>query len=127
MCNGMVIQIEQNSAMLAISLKPYKIKIIVFLNLVYLMKARSQKRRDTVKVSVRAFGLYREALNSSQFEIELKESETVADLIERLKPESPQLFDFSSLTIFVNGESVSRSHELHDGDQVFFAPLVGGG
>jgi len=85
------------------------------------------KWRDVVKIIVRTFGLPREVLESDWFEIELPEKASVTDLTQRLNSEFPQLFGLRSLAMFINGENVSKDFKLHDGDQAFFAPVVGGG
>lgn len=80
-----------------------------------------------MKIVVRTFGLPREVLESDWFEIELPEKATVAGLTERLNSEFPQLFGLTSLALFVNGKNVFNDFKLRDGDQAFFAPIVGGG
>ena len=39
----------------------------------------------------------------------------------------PQLFGMRGLALFINGENVTEDVVLHDGDQAFFSPIVGGG
>jgi len=80
-----------------------------------------------VRIVVRSFGLPREVIESDWFEIELPQNATVADLYNRLDSDYPQLFGLRGLALFVNGENVTNDSKLHDGDQVFFAPIVGGG
>ncbi len=80
-----------------------------------------------MRIIIRSFGLPPEVLESDWFDIELPEGATVGDLTKIMNSRYPQLFGMRGLALFINGENVTEDVVLHDGDQAFFSPIVGGG
>ena len=80
-----------------------------------------------MKVIIRSFGLPPEVLESDWFDLELPEGATVGDLTKVMGSRYPQLFGMRRLALFINGENVTEDVALHEGDQAFFSPIVGGG
>ena len=80
-----------------------------------------------MKIVIRTFGLPREIIENDWFEIELLGGATVGDLSKKLDKDYPELYGLKALAMFVNGKNVTNDVRLQDGDQVFLAPIVGGG
>ena len=83
---------------------------------------------QSMRVTVRLFAMLREKAGTSQFNIELPKTATVADL-SRLVEErfSGVLSSAPFAMVAVNAEYVTEDHFLHDNDEVAFIPPVSGG
>ncbi len=79
-----------------------------------------------VRVEVRLFAAYREAVGSSRLQLSLDQGTRVADLLARLCADYPRLAATQGL-IAVNREYVGPEYALHDGDEVALIPPVSGG
>ena len=81
-----------------------------------------------VKVKVLFFGLTHDLTGFSHEEVDLREGETLDDLLRRYAKRFPRLGAMAgSLLAAVNEEIAGRSHRLRDGDEVAFMPPVSGG
>jgi molybdopterin converting factor subunit 1 len=81
-----------------------------------------------MEVRVKFFAAPREALGTSEIEVEIPAGTTVAELIDRLKEEHPVLRAYTRfLSIAVNRAYVGMQTTLQDGDVVACLPPVGGG
>ncbi len=81
-----------------------------------------------MRVRVRLFAAYREAVGRGETSVDLPEGGTVSDLLSLLVAEFPRLRGLAQVTAAaVNQEYVARSTVLHDGDEVAFIPPVSGG
>jgi molybdopterin converting factor subunit 1 len=79
-----------------------------------------------MKIKVSFFAQSREIAGQSQMDFEIKEGDTVSDLLSRL---ISRFHDLSSVHIMVavNSSYVDNSQILHDGDEVAIIPPVSGG
>jgi molybdopterin converting factor subunit 1 len=81
-----------------------------------------------VKVKVKFFASYREALGKDELELDLEEHSTVSDLIESLRQGYPKLGNLlETLVVSVNLEYSSYETVLKKGDEVALLPPVSGG
>jgi len=80
-----------------------------------------------LRIVIRTFGLPREVLESDWIDVELPSNASVADLFTKLDADYPELFGMRGLAMYVNGKNVTSEDILHDGDQVFCAPIIAGG
>lgn len=83
---------------------------------------------NSVKLTVKFFGSYQEAVGEKKLEIETDTVSKVQDLIDELTEKYPNLADLDDqLLIAVNKTMAERGKELKDGDEVAFLPPVSGG
>ena len=81
-----------------------------------------------IRVRVKFFAAPREALGTSEIEMEMPAGATVAELIESLKQKYPVLQTYTRfISVAVNRAYVGMQTELRDGDEVACLPPVGGG
>ena len=81
-----------------------------------------------MKVRVQFFAQLRDAIRTSETEIELKEDARVDDLLAALFARFPSLRSWSnSILVGAGVEFVKRDHVLHDGDEIAVMPPVQGG
>ena len=83
---------------------------------------------DTVHVKVKFFAAPREALGTSELEMDVAPGTTVGGLVGLLTERHPILRPFTRfLNVAVNRAYVGMQTVLHDGDEVACLPPVGGG
>ncbi len=81
-----------------------------------------------MRVRVRLFAAYREAVGRGETTVELAEGTTVSGLLSLLVAEFPRLRGLAPVTAAaVNQEYVPTSTELREDDEVAFIPPVSGG
>ncbi len=79
-------------------------------------------------VHVQFFSHLRDAAGISEFDLELPDSSTVADLLHQLYARTPALRSWdSSVLIGVDVEFVGRNYLLRGGEQIAIMPPVQGG
>jgi molybdopterin converting factor subunit 1 len=79
-----------------------------------------------MKISIKLFALYREAVGQRELTWTVAEGTTVADLWQALRDAYPDLPNVAP-TAAINAEYVSPTAVLRDGDEVAFLPPVSGG
>jgi molybdopterin converting factor subunit 1 len=85
-------------------------------------------KESSIRVRVKFFAAPREALGTSEMDLELPAGSTVKDLIDVLVEKHPVLKAYTRfLNVAVNRAYVGMQTELHDGDEVACLPPVGGG
>lgn len=81
-----------------------------------------------MRVKVRLFAVYREAVGRGEMNLEVEGALSPLDLWRRLGEEHPSLLQFGhSLVVAVNGEYASLDRPLKEGDVAAFIPPVSGG
>lgn len=80
-----------------------------------------------MRIKVRFFASYRQAVGRREVELEVAKGTTVAGLWQRLGQEFPRLSAISPAAAAVNTEYVPLEAELRDRDEVAFLPPVSGG
>lgn len=81
-----------------------------------------------MNLQVKLFGIAREIASESQVQIEIeKEEPKVADLLERLKTQYPDLQKLRSLLIAVNSDYAEEDTLLNSQDEIAVIPPVSGG
>ena len=81
-----------------------------------------------MKVTVKLFASFREAVGTPQQSIEVTPGSTAAQVWERLVEAHPRLAPFSRSAAFaVNGRYAQPNTPLNDGDTLAFLPPVSGG
>lgn len=81
-----------------------------------------------MKVNVRFLALPPGTLARTRMEVEIPPGTTVGELISQLAEEYPVLRSYTRfVSAAVNRAYVGMQAELHDGDEVSYAPPVGGG
>lgn len=93
------------------------------------MHRRAAERADRiVTVHVQLFSHLRDAAAVSELDLELPDSSTVADLLDKLYARTPALRSWdSSILIGAGVEFVDRDHVVHPGEQIAIMPPVQGG
>lgn len=83
---------------------------------------------SAITVTVKLFAAYQEAYGVSELILKFLPQTPVADVIERLISEHPELEQWRELTRFgVNLQFVEPNTILQDGDEVVLIPPVSGG
>jgi molybdopterin converting factor small subunit len=91
-------------------------------------RSRSVPGETTFVVNVRFHAVPPGTLNSTKMQIEVQPGTTVGELIGLLAEEHPVLHAYARfVSAAVNRAYVGMQTELHDGDEVIYAPPVGGG
>lgn len=81
-----------------------------------------------MRVVVKLFAAYREAVGQSEVVGEVADSCTVAELVQQLGAQHPALGERLGTARFaVNREYVAPETVLHDGDELVLIPPVAGG
>jgi len=81
-----------------------------------------------VRVRVRLFARYREALGRERLEVDLPEGGTVEAAWSAIADRHPQLAPYRPFTLFAVGQDyVSPDHRLRPDDELFLFPPVSGG
>jgi len=81
-----------------------------------------------MRIKVRLFAAYREAVGRGEMSLEVEGALSPLDLWRRLGEEHPVLLEFGpSLLVAVNGEYAPLDRPLREGDEVAFIPPVSGG
>lgn len=81
-----------------------------------------------MRVNVRLFARYREAVGQDRFELELPAGATVETAWAEVVRACPALAPFGAHTLFAVGqEYVGRDRPLQGGEEVCFFPPVSGG
>lgn len=81
-----------------------------------------------MKIKVKFFASYREAVGKSEVEVDIKEKTDISTLLEVLKSEHPELGKLiEPVIISINREYASYDTTLKDGDEVAILPPVSGG
>jgi molybdopterin synthase sulfur carrier subunit len=81
-----------------------------------------------MRVTARFLAIPHATLKDSRFEVEVPAGTTAGGLVVLLAQEHPALRAFTRfLSVSVNRAYVGLQTELHDGDEVVYAPPVGGG
>ena len=83
---------------------------------------------STIVVQVRFLAVPPGTLERTNMELEIPTGTTVGELISSLSEQYPVLRSYTRfVSAAVNRAYVGMQTELHDGDQVIYAPPVGGG
>ncbi|UCE74895.1 MAG: molybdopterin converting factor subunit 1 [Methanomassiliicoccales archaeon] len=81
-----------------------------------------------MKVNVKFFASYKEALGKDELKIELDKDSTVSDLLKALRRDYPELGKLmETLVVSINLEYASHDSVLKEGDEVALLPPVSGG
>lgn len=81
-----------------------------------------------MRIKVRLFAAYREAVGRGEINLEVEGAVSPLDLWRRLGKKHPPLLEFGySLLVAVNGEYAPLDRPLKEGDEVAFIPPVSGG
>jgi len=80
-----------------------------------------------MKITVLLFGILKDILGTSSFELNIDAKITIGNLKESLLKEHDRLNDFSNFSIAVNEEYVETNHILKSNDVVALIPPVSGG
>lgn len=81
-----------------------------------------------MRIKVRLFAAYREAIGRGEMSLEVEDALSPLDLWRRLGEEHPPLLEFGpSFLVAVNGEYAPLDKPLKEGDEVAFIPPVSGG
>ena len=81
-----------------------------------------------MKIKVKFFASYKEALGKDEIDLDFDDHVTVSDLIENLRQNHPKLGNLlETLVVSVNLEYAEHTTELKDGDEVALLPPVSGG
>jgi len=80
-----------------------------------------------MNISILAFGIARDIVGQSEFDLLLGGIRTVGELKQELVVRYPDFAKLASLAIAVNGEYVSDEHLLKVSDEVVIIPPVSGG
>ena len=81
-----------------------------------------------MKLRVKFFASYKEALGRDELDLELEDNSTVSDLIENLRNDHPKLGNLlETLVVSVNLEYATYDTKLKAGDEVALLPPVSGG
>jgi len=81
-----------------------------------------------VRVRVRLFARYREALGRERLEVDLPEGGTVESAWSAIADRHPELAPYRPFTLFAVGQDyVSPDHRLRPDDELFLFPPVSGG
>src|SRR6185436_20915902 len=84
--------------------------------------------RLVVKVRVRLFARYREAIGQERLDVELPEGGTVESAWQAVTARHPQLAVYRPYTLFAVGHDyVVPEHPLRSGDELCLFPPVSGG
>lgn len=82
-----------------------------------------------MKITIRLFASYRDLVGRSEFDLELGEAASVADVLDHLKGLFPKLSERlgSNTLIALNAEYTSLANPVKDGDEMALFPPVSGG
>ena len=80
-----------------------------------------------MKITVLLFGILKDILGTSSFELNIDAKITIGNLKESLLKEHNKLNDFSNFSVAVNEEYVETNYILKDNDVVALIPPVSGG
>ncbi len=80
-----------------------------------------------MKILVKFFANYREAVGKSEEEFEAPEGATVRDVVDALAAKYPPLRSMTGAIFILNQQIVDSSVKLEDGYTLAISPLVGGG
>ncbi|MEJ2084065.1 MAG: molybdenum cofactor biosynthesis protein MoaE [Acidobacteriota bacterium] len=81
-----------------------------------------------MRVRVLTFATAREAVGTSEIELEIADGSKISDLADRLKTDFPSLEPiWTRLAIALDGEITTPSAQLHDGAEIALLPPVSGG
>jgi molybdopterin converting factor subunit 1 len=81
-----------------------------------------------LKVNVKFFASYKEALGKEQIEMELRDNSTVNDLLDVLRKDYPELGKLmETLVVSINLEYADFEAKIKEGDEVALLPPVSGG
>jgi len=77
-----------------------------------------------MRVRIRLFQDYKRYHDPPDYDVEVPEGTTAADIVHELGISGPEL---AYLTLIVKGRRVYDEYELQDGDELVFAAPIGGG
>lgn len=81
-----------------------------------------------MKIKVKFFASFREAVGKPEVDIDLEENTTISELLTLLKQRHPELGPLTEpLVISVNKEYATYDSVLKNGDEVAILPPVSGG
>jgi molybdopterin converting factor small subunit len=81
-----------------------------------------------MKVHVQFFSRLRDLVGASEMSLEVPESATAADLLERVYAQTPALRDWDKSILVASGvEFVERGYVVKSGDEISIMPPVQGG
>jgi molybdopterin synthase sulfur carrier subunit len=80
-----------------------------------------------MKVNIQLFGITRDIVGQNQHQLNLNEPANVADLLQQLKNEFPELNRLTSLLIAINAEYADNQAVINPNDEVALIPPVSGG
>ena len=82
----------------------------------------------SITVTIKLFAAYQEAYGKSELEAVFTEPITVAQVLEKILQEKPELKKWRDVTRFgVNLQFVPENTSLSNGDELVFIPPVSGG
>ena len=80
-----------------------------------------------MKVKILLYGIARDIIGDSKYEIDLKEGALVLNAMDSIKSSFPEFNRLTSLMIAINDEYASDSDQINDGDTLVLIPPVSGG
>ena len=96
------------------------------------LKRRSMKKSptgdDVMKIKVKFFASYKEAVGTDEMDLEMEDGSEVSQLLEAVKTIHPTIGEMMEpLIVSVNKEYATFDKVLKDGDEVALLPPVSGG
>lgn len=83
---------------------------------------------NTIAIRILTFARVRELIGTTDYEVDLRDGASIADLFEMLVAQTPDLAQFrASIRFACNGEIVEADRKLTRGDEIALLPPVGGG
>lgn len=80
-----------------------------------------------MKIQIVAYGIAKDILGNSKYNMEVKSNIQVGDLLVQLKKEFPRFNELNSLLMAVNDEYADHSYPIKEHDEVVLIPPVSGG
>ncbi len=80
-----------------------------------------------MKVEITLFGITKEIIGRNTLSLDLQEDSKVAQVMEKLYADYPQLKNLKSLLIAVNSEYAEDEQVLNEKDEIALIPPVSGG
>ncbi|MBK5279738.1 MAG: MoaD/ThiS family protein [Bacteroidia bacterium] len=80
-----------------------------------------------MKITLIAFGIAKDILQSKQLEFELAPGDTISSLKQKLFQRYPEFLKLNSLSFAVGENYQEDSHGLQENDEVVIIPPVSGG
>ncbi|UXP32467.1 molybdopterin converting factor subunit 1 [Reichenbachiella agarivorans] len=80
-----------------------------------------------MQISILAFGIARDILGTSTFDMEIKDGQTVAEIVDELKSKYAAFNKLNSVLLAVNEDYVDDDYIVQQGDELAIIPPVSGG